>query len=205
MKRGLLRKVAKDYEPLLPSDWKRIGSEFMRRAGDWVQIIAFNPSRWADEYEPRCCFEFLKEPGPSTGGWGFHGLRHPKGVQRWITIKEHERALTSIFNDMVAQFRPPILQPLDPRGVAALIQTDLEYWPHAYALCVIAAERGDAPEARKYYEAYLDATTDKRYDWATEHRRELETCLALMKTPEQLRAHLTKIEQEKLRELKLTN
>jgi len=48
MKSGELKKLAKAYATHFPTPWQHVGNEFMRRDGDWVQIISFNASRFDD-------------------------------------------------------------------------------------------------------------------------------------------------------------
>jgi hypothetical protein len=68
VKRGLSRRIAKDYEPLLSTAaaWKRIGTEFMRRADEWVQVFGFKVSRFDDRYVPRSALQLLWMEGFPT-------------------------------------------------------------------------------------------------------------------------------------------
>jgi len=115
MKRGLLRRIADDYEPLIPSvaGWKRIGNEFTRRSDEWVQILGFNASRFDDRYVPRCAFQFLWIDGVPNGAFLVQELQTAKGVQRWVTMTEHDAKRDAIFADMKGQFKPRIDAPLD--------------------------------------------------------------------------------------------
>jgi hypothetical protein len=204
MKKGELKKVATDYEQLFPVEWKRVQNDFMRRNGSWVQIVAFNPSRWASEYNPVSSLDFLKKPGQVTGGLAAMILkksRHP--VQRWVTMREHEQSMASVFNEMVKQFRPHLLQLLDTNDIMRLLAEDLSYWPHAYALCITACERGDVPKAREYFAAFEAATAKKPYPEIDARRMELRESLSLAPNPEKLHAHLTRFESEKLAQLPL--
>lgn len=202
MKAGLLKKIVGDYAGFFPSDWKRVKNELMRRAGDWVQIVGINPSRFDDTYVPRTCLEFLKKPGEATGTFLVQELKHPaKDVQRWISMREHERSARAIFDEMCAQFRPDIRSPLDLATIKTLLSERLSYWPHAYALCVMVAEEGDRAEARRYYDIFLKATADKPKEWFDHRRAELERCLELMASREELRSHLASIATQKLASL----
>lgn len=207
MKKGELKKVAQAYGALIPRPWQRVGNAFMRRDGDWVQIIGFNASRWSDDYEPQNCFEFLKEPGEATGGLLLQGLRHPNGTQRWLNAAKIANSASNdyapkIFEEMVKQFRPGILCPLRLNEVKSLLAEALEYWPHAYALCVMAAEAGNRAEAERYYAAFLADIADMPYPWAETARQELDACLMEIGS-EPLRKRLASIEADKLRALKL--
>jgi hypothetical protein len=109
MKSGELNKIAKSFAPLLPPPWKQIGREFFRCEGSWVQIVGFNPSRFADTYVPRSSFEFLKMPGTPTGGFLGQELHHANSTQRWVKIAESS---AEVFDEMTKQFRPALLGPL---------------------------------------------------------------------------------------------
>jgi hypothetical protein len=203
MKAGLLKKIASDYAGLFPVEWRRAGSEFLRRRDDWVQIVSFNPSRFDDTYVPKCGLEFLKMPGDVTAGFLPQELRHPKhDVQRWISMKEHEFATTDVFQEMVRQFTPVLDHPLLRDDITKLLTANETYWPHPYALCVMAAERGELEEARRYYTSYLTITSDRPYDWAEMRRQELATCIKLMTSPNELKAHLLEVQETKAAFLK---
>lgn len=204
MKSGELGKVVRAYVGLFPSDWTKWKNDFVRRQGSWLQLVVFNASRFRDAYEPTCCFEFLNEPGEILGSHLVQGFRHKRhNVQRWVTLKEHALSLTSIFTDMVEQFRPSILAPLRLEEIKAMLKERPNYWPHVYALCVMAAEEGHPDEARHHFEMFCQMMADKPFDWAVERRQELDNVMALMNSPHELKLHLDTIEREKLAKAKI--
>lgn len=204
MKKGLIKKIEHDYLTLVPPDWTKVKSSYYRRRGSWLQIIAFNPSRFDDVYEPRSCLEYLKRPGLVVGAFLPNGLRHKKhNVQRWITLKEHETALPSVYADMVEQFRPAINQLLDIEEIKLLLRSQPNYWPHIYALCVMAAEEGNESEARHHFDVFCQMMADKPFDWVGERRMELDRVMELLHTPAALKSHLEEIEKVKLSTAKL--
>lgn len=207
MKRGVLKKVVDTYAGLLEAPWKHIRNDILRCEGDWVRFLTFNPSRWDDVYEPRSCLEFLKIPGDPTGGFVLSPLQNSNGSQRWVHAAglsgpSSKDSASTVFAEMVRQFRPHILQPLDPKEIVSLLTADLGYWPNPYALCVMAAEAGNAADAERYFRAFLSATADKPYPWAEDHKLELARCLNEIGSPG-LRARLAEIRLEKLRLLRM--
>jgi hypothetical protein len=201
MKAGLLRKVAKSYAPFFSEEWKLIGSEFMRLKGDWVQFVTFNAMRGADRYVPRTGCEFLKAPGAVTATWlGQELLSERSGTQYWVAAS---RDPNDMFPRMCKQFFPPLQTSIDEKEIKVRLARGLKYHSYAYALCIIAAEEGNAWKAKRYYCAYKAAVSDAPWPWAEKYRAELATFLELMKTPEKLKAQLDSIRTEKLKALKL--
>ncbi len=200
MKSGELKKVANAYAPYLPAPWHRVGNEFMRRGGDWVQIVAFNASRFSEQYVPRSCMEFLKMPGTPTGAFLVQELQNPNATQRWVKTSETP---DNVFAQMAGQFKPSLCAPLNISEIKNLLGTTMNYWPHPYALCVMACEEGNATDAQHYFNAFVSATSDKPYPWAETRKQELTECLKLTDSPEALRTRLDIVRIEKLRALKL--
>ena len=207
MKSGEIKKVVQAYVPFFHSPWKRVRNEFMRREGDWVQIISFNASRWADKYEPRSCFEFLKQPGDPVGGFLVQGLQHPNRVQRWVNAAKIADPASNdyapkVFDEMTKQFKPSIPGPLVVAEIKQLLEASLGYWPHPYALCVMAAEAGNKADAERYFEVFQADVDDKPYPWAESAREELRACLEANGS-EKLSLRLEGIATEKLKKLRL--
>jgi hypothetical protein len=200
MKSGELKKVAQGYEAYLPGPWQRVGNEFIRREGDWVQIIAFNASRFSEQYVPRSCMEFLKMPGVPTGGFLVQELQNSNRTQRWVKTMD---APGNVFEQMAEQFKPSLRFPVNVSEVKSLLDATMNYWPHAYALCVMACEEGHAGDAQRYFQAFVLATSDKPYPWAETRKHELTECLKQEASPEVLRMRLESLRNEKLRALKL--
>lgn len=200
MRSGELKKVAQAYTACLPAPWLRVGSEFIRREGDWVQIVAFNASRFSEQYVPRSCMEFLKMPGVPGGAFLVQELQNPKATQRWVNSSENP---ADVFHQMGKQFKPSLLKPLNLPEIKHLLAATINYWPHAYALCVMACEEGKAVDAERWFNAFAAATADKPYPWAETRKRELTECLKLAVSPETLRTRLDAIRTEKLYALKL--
>jgi hypothetical protein len=201
MKSGELKKVAQAYAACLSTPWLRVGSEFIRREGDWAQIVGFNASRFSEQYAPRSCMEFLKMPGVPTGGFLVQELQNPNATQRWVKSSENP---TAVFDQMVKQFKPPLLKPLNLSEIKPLLAATINYWPHAYALCVMACEEGNAIEAERFFNTFLSAIADKAYPWAETRKHELAECLKQLESPETLRTHLERVRVGKLRALKLS-
>jgi hypothetical protein len=176
----------------------------MRQAGDWVQIVSFNASRFDEAYIPRSSFEFLKMPGDPTGPFLVQELQVRPKVQRWITIKEHAEHVERLFFEMVAQFRPALDKPLREDDVIRELERQKDYWPHAYALAVIAAEKGEAKSSRRYFELFQELNEGKQYRWVQQRTQELEECLRLIGNPVALRSHLDAVAATKLRALGLS-
>ncbi len=202
MKGGELRKVAQAYGGCLPEPWRRVGNAFIRFTGDWAHIVAFNPSRFAEQYIPRSCMEFLKMPGVPTGGFLPQELHNPKGTQRWVKTTEMP---TKVFEEMIRQFKPELLSPLNVDEVKSMLFSSLDYWPHAYALCVMACEANNLPDAEFSFNAFASATADKHFPWVESRRQELTECIKLIGSPGTLRMNLETIQVEKLRALKLAS
>jgi hypothetical protein len=200
MKAGELTRVAKSFVPFMPSPWRLKGKEFLRRRSSWVQIIGFNPSRFADQYTPRSSFEFLKMPGEALGTFLGQELKYPNGAQHWVKVGESPN---DVFAQMAEQFRPGILEPLQIEEIRVLLEASLSYWPHAYALCVMSMEDGDRAGAQRYFEAFLVATANRPYQWVETRKNELTELYETMDDPSVSRARLANIEAEKLRVLKL--
>jgi hypothetical protein len=199
MKKGEIKKVAQPFAELMPDDWRRLKNEFVRRSGDWLQFISFNASRFSDAYNPVGSLDYLKMSGPAAGSLCVQSLRTPKDTQRWISLKEHERSVQSIFSEMADQFRPSILEPLREPAVLGCLESDLDYWPHVYALCVMAAETGDRKGAESRFKHFLALLSGREDNPHLQNRRaELEAYLSLMESPEELRERLARIEAEKL-------
>jgi hypothetical protein len=205
MKAGELKKLVPRFAEYLPASWKRVGNEYRRCEGDWVQFVVFYASRWDDKYEPRSCFEFLKKPGHITGTWLVSSLTHARtGTQRWVTLEETAGSVSGVFEEMARQFKPSIRAPMDASEVKRLLKEGIDYWPYPYALCVMAAEAGDKIEAERYLAACESSIGDKSWDWAVNATRELRACVKDAGT-EELRGRLAAIASEKLRELKLVS
>lgn len=200
MKSGELKKVAQAYSTQLPAPWQRVGDEFIRQEGDWVQIVAFNASRFSEQYVPRSCMEFLKIPGVPTGGFLVQELKNPNATQRWVRVSE---APAEVFQQMAKQFIPSLLRQLNLAEIKRLLAASTSYWPHAYALCVMACEEANAVEAKRWFNAFTSATADKPYPWAETRKQELTECLKLAASPGVLRTRLDTVRAEKLRALKL--
>lgn len=204
MRAGELKKVAKAYANLLPPEWKLNRTEFVRCVESWVQIVNFHSSQFDNKYIPRCCLEFLKMPGIPAGTFFVQELRYRKHrVQRWITMDEHSKLLSSIFDEMVAQFQPSIVEPLQIEEIRKLLEANLDYWPHPYALCIMKAEKADRREALKYFDLFSKATSGKPYDWVEHRRKELIKCLDQIGSPQELKMYLNLIQQEKLAEFRV--
>ena len=201
MKSGELKKVAQSYASFLPAPWQRVGNEFMRSEGDWVQIVSFNASRFAEQYVPRSCMEFLKMPGVPTGSFCAQELHAPNGTQRWI--KTLHASPADVFEQMARQFKPTLFKPLNLSEVRHLLAEGLSYWPHAYALCVMACEEGNMVDAKNYFSVFASLTADRPYSWVEVRKHELADCLKLVASPETLKTHLESFRIEKLRALKL--
>ena len=200
MKSGELKKVAQAYAACLQAPWHRVGNAFLRCEGDWVQIIGFNASRFAEKYVPSSSLDFLKMPGEQPGGFLPRELQYPNGTQRWIKSSENP---TDVFDQMVKQFKPSLLKPLNLVEIKHLLGDTINYWPHAYALCVMACEVGNAGDAERYFQAFILATSDKPYPWAETRKHELTECLKQAASPEVLSMRLEILRNEKLRVLKL--
>ena len=179
----------------------------MRRECDWVQIVSFNPSRFDDVYEPRRCFEFLSMPGDPSGGFLVHPLRHPNGTQRWVKAARiadpaSNDSAETVFAEMVRQFKPSLVKPLNLQEVRNLLEASIDYWPHAYALCVMAAEAGDKAAADRYFRAFQAVTADKPFSWVQSRKEELMECLTEIGSA-RLADRIAQTQAEKLRNLKL--
>lgn len=200
MKSGEARRIVRQLAQSFPAPWRLVGSELMRPEGDWVQILALNASRFADQYVPRLCFEYLKIPGPATGTFLVQELRHPNGAQRWVKVSE---PIDLVVEEIVRNLRPSITSPWSETELRSLLEAASSYWPHCYALCVIAAEGKDRVGAVRYLDQFDGLTREKDFPWVHARRAELVECLNLMEAPEELRSHLDVIRQEKLRLLGL--
>ena len=200
MKSGELKKVAQAYTAYLPEPWKRVGNEFLRHEGDWVQIIAFNPSRFSEQYVPRSCMEFLKMPGVPTGGFLVQELQNSNRTQRWVKTTD---VPGGVFEQMAEQFKPSPRDPVNVSEIKSLLGAALNYWPHPYALCVKACQEGNASDPQRYFQAVVLATSDKPYPWAETRKHELAECMKQMASPEVLRMRLESLRNEKLCALKL--
>lgn len=205
MKGGLLHQIAEDYRLLLPNaqEWTRKGGECIRRRGEWVQILGFNAARFDDRYVPRSTLQFLWISGPASGSFLAQELKTEKGVQRWISMKEHADGRNSILAAMIQQFKPRIDHPLEPGDVIPLLQEDeASYWPHAYALAVIAARKGDRETATRHLQMVRARAEVTGNAHIRERGAELEVLLALDDS-QQLQQRLSAAESAMLKSLRL--
>ena len=139
-------------------------------------------------------------PGPPTGSILGQELQYPNATQRWVKVSE---APADVFQQISEQFTPSPLRQIDLSEIKRLLAANTGYWPHAYALCVMACEEGNAVEADRWFNAFTSATADKPYSWAETRKQELMECLKLVASSETLRARLDVVLTEKLRALKL--
>jgi hypothetical protein len=144
--------------------------------------------------------EFLKMPGVPTGGFLVQELQNPNATQRWVKTTD---APANVFEQMAEQFKPSLCNPLNISEIKSLLDATMNYWPHAYALCVMACEEGNAADAKRYFNAFVLATLDKPYPWAETRKQELTECLKQEASPEALRVRLESLSDDKLRALKL--
>lgn len=200
MKKGEIKTVVQSYTSHLPAPWQRVGNEFMRYEGDWVQIVTFNASRFTELYVPRNCMEYLKMPGVPTGGFLVQELHNRNGTQHWVRTTD---ASAKVFEEMTRQFKPALLNPLNIVEIKNMLTDSIDYWPHAYALCVMACEAGNFTEGERSFDAFLSATADKPYSWVETRRQELTECMKLAENLETLRTHLETVRINKLSALKL--
>jgi hypothetical protein len=202
MKSGEIKKIVQRFRPLFPSDWIYLKDSFGRRKGPWVQFIAFNPSRFSDQYEPQSCLDFLWKPGDMGGSMLGQGLLHKRhAVHRWVSLKEDPEA---VYRDMVEQFRPRIDAPIDCQELKRLLLAEIHYWPHLYALFVLAAEAGEHAPANQYYRSLLDMLVQSPNSaWATDRRREIEAIRDMAHDSRALKEHLLQIEVKNLSDAKL--
>lgn len=144
--------------------------------------------------------EFLKMSGEPLGGFLPQELYNPKGTQRWVKTAETP---CRVFEEMVKQFKPALLQPLNTDEVKSLLLSSRDYWPHAYALCIMACEASNLTEAEFGFAAFVSSTADAPFPWVEARRKELAECMRLIASPEILRTNLEAIRYGKLRALKL--
>jgi hypothetical protein len=177
MKAGLLKTIASDFRPFFPSEWVLQKNVFRRKQSDWVHEIGFNASRFADEYNPvsSVFYTNMQLDPPSLCGQLLLATRHP--VQRWISLAEHKQKLASIFEAMTQQFRPNIAAPLDEQVIQNLLVQHIDYWPHAYALCLLSVHKGRYDQAAKYFDSFNHSVAKMNYPWVAERRKELEQAL----------------------------
>jgi hypothetical protein len=201
VKTALLKHIADEYAPLLPSPWVRLKNEFVRRDGPWLQFVSFNASRFDDTYVPRCSFDFLWMRGEVTAGLLVQELKNG-AVQRWINTKYgHDAA--AVFRDMVNQFRPKLYEPLSSKEIEREITREPNYWPHAFALCLTALSRGEIQEGELRYEQFQRLVADKPFGWVSERRAELCEALELKSDSKKLADYFRAIEVVKLGKLRL--
>jgi hypothetical protein len=204
MKAGLLKKIADRYEPFFPSPWKRVGNVFRRRVGrSWVQAVSFNTSRFSDDYIPRACFEFLKAPGPSLCGFLTQELHTSKGVQHWISPQEHARGIEPIVAEIVRQFRPRVDRDISDADVKEELEGRRSYWPHAYALGILAAEELDRAGALRNLELLRKLNAAKKSPYIEQAAAQLEGLIGQIDSPQALRHDLESTMQTKLVDLRL--
>jgi hypothetical protein len=103
---------------------------------------------------------------------------------------------------MVRQFEPSILKPLDSKEIKRLLEASMDYWPHIYALCVMAAKAGNKEAAERYFAAFQTAMADKQFSWVEPRRQELIACLNEIGS-EGLVTRLAEVQADKLRIMKL--
>lgn len=198
MKPRELGTIARTFAPFLGDTWRLVGSEFVRIDGDWAQIVGFNASRFDDQYIPRCCLEFLKMPGVATCCFAVQELQNSNRTQQWVGMSDEPRA---VFERMTRQFEPPLLAPLSIERIRDLLSQNVSYWPHAYALCIMACERGEMEDAKQYLDAFNAATVGKPYEWVEKRRQELMRCIGMVGVTGLLESHLQTVRAEKMRAL----
>lgn len=205
MKRGLLRRVADDYAQVLGPEWKRIGNEFLRRENEWVQLLGFNASRFADRYTPRSALQFLWMEGTPTASFAVQELQHEKNrVQRWVSLREHETNWRKIAAEMVEQFRPRMDRQIDRQEVKQLLESQPRYWPHVYALGVMSAADGDCGRAARHAQMLREIAGETPNVYVESGCEALEALLKLCGKQAELQEALTKIESDVLKALRLS-
>jgi hypothetical protein len=206
MKRGAIKQVYKTFSQLLPPDWELAQGDFFRRFGDWLHITALSPSRFSDAFEPRTCMDYLKLPGEVLGGFLMKTLKTDRHkVTRWVSLMEWERDSKAIYMEMVNQFRPRLDAPVEMAEVKALLKQGPKYYPHLYALCVMAAEEGNKEEARYWHHEATTLIGEPKYDSSFKALADLQRVIELMDSPEALKAYLQGIVTAKLSDAKLTD
>lgn len=178
MKTGLLKDIAKDFKALFNSEWRLKSTVFQRMQSDWIHEIGFNPSRFADEYNPVSNLFYRKTPTQNPIPLCVQILLSKKQpVQRWISFTEHKQNIQAIFDAMREQFQPDITVLLNEEAIQNLLLRRLDYWPHAYALCLWSVEKKECDEAISFFKRFNEAVENKDFPWVHERRKELEQAL----------------------------
>jgi hypothetical protein len=199
----MLVRIAQDFESYLTGSngWMRIGSEFMRRCGEWVQVVSFNASRFDDRYVPRSSAQFLWISGPATASALVQELQTVSDVQWWISTRDHESKRDAVFHAMQEQFRPRIDAPLDRSELVSALERDLAYWPHAYALALMAAVTGDHQGAARYLSTIEDRAKSTVNEHIARRAEELKELLEIH-DPAEIIERLRPVAEDVLRQLR---
>ena len=206
MKRGAIKEVEKTFAHFLPPDWSFCAGAFRRRFGNWLHMVTFKPCRFDDTFEPVGSMGFLKMPGEVLGGYLLKGIKHePHCVQRWVSLEELARDPKAIYQEMLRQFKPRIDAPVDVSEVREMLKQGPKYYPHLYALCVMAAEEGNNEEARYWHREAVTLIGEPKYESSFTALAEIQKIIDLMESPPALQAHLQAIVKAKLEAAKLTD
>jgi hypothetical protein len=129
-------------------------------------------------------------------------LQTPGGVQRWIGTNEHESRRDPVVEAMRVQFKPPLDAPLDRSVVKHLLEENVAYWPHAFALALMAAVDGKFGPATEYLNAIRERGKATGNTHIMERAKQLEDLLA-GHDPVRLRERLRRGESAVLKSMKL--
>jgi uncharacterized protein (DUF433 family) len=141
--------VSQVYKRYFGPEWQHIGESFVRASGAWAQCVSFRSLQNRLEWSPICRLFFLRDPSREWEKYIVRDLR-VCGVEatRWITTADPP---DQVFDDMVQQFWPSIVQPLLPEELESLIVKALEpfLWPPRYLSCINSILRGELATAKE--------------------------------------------------------
>lgn len=156
LRRAQLRAIADGYAARLPR-WNRVSEDTLARLTfPIVQGICLNRSS-SDDYRPVCFLVVLV--AHYEDGWlpWAEDLKNRNGSPgRSVPLRNHEREYEDVLAEMIRQFEPSIVEPLDVRAVVAHMERTAHPVPsEARDLAALHAYFGNLPLAEKWCETYF--------------------------------------------------
>lgn len=160
-----ITQVAIDYRDAAFPHWRMLATEGMllRTERCVAQGICFD--RASDKvYRPMGFIRVLVAPKHVGVMELPQEIRHPKGGQRSVHIREHEKEMPDIIREIRHQVKPSIENPLDPEEVLNLYEREArtrERLAEAYSLAALTAYLGQEKRCKCWTKRYNDLLKER--------------------------------------------
>jgi hypothetical protein len=118
-------------------------------------------------------------------------------------MKEHESKWRDVAATMARQLRPRIDRPIDRLEIKRLLEAHPRYWPHTYALGLMAAVDGKCAMADDHLKTLREVAVETSNAHIAQRCEDLQTLLALCRKPDEMQDSLRQVEAEVLKALRL--